>query len=286
MSHDRESHREEVSQEFQNILNRHGYGFQYSILKVREDLEKRHRSGWEFEASEFPVEVQGRGTRIDFILKCVHNPVYMIAECKRANPAFSNWCFARAPYVQREEPYKSIILERLQRNNDLIQASAIQQFVGGQEPYHIALEVKSRKPGDIRGGRPEAIEEAATQVCRGMNGMVELLARNPKLFQNDKHIGLLPVIFTTAEIWVSEVDLSTADLASGKVELTGTNFSKKDWILYQYHTSPGLKHSFSPPDCPSTLGALMEAEYIRTIPLVSPAGILDFLNWSLIIKPE
>ncbi len=63
---------EQVRASFQKALNQHGYGFQFSVLKIAENLAKRvdadERSRWNFLFSEVPVEVQGSGTRIDFIL--------------------------------------------------------------------------------------------------------------------------------------------------------------------------------------------------------------------------
>ena len=93
-----------VEKGFAEILNRHGYGFQYAVLKQAHILADSRDSSWRFIASEFPVRVQGFDTRIDFILKRATDNIFdqhffLIAECKRANPAYSNWCFARAPYI-------------------------------------------------------------------------------------------------------------------------------------------------------------------------------------------
>jgi hypothetical protein len=92
---------EQFTQSFAKVLNRHGYGFQFSVLKKADELRKQGRSMWRLEACEFPVEVQGAGTRVDFVLErgdhgSRRRPLYMLAECKRANPALSNWCFVRA----------------------------------------------------------------------------------------------------------------------------------------------------------------------------------------------
>ncbi len=89
---------------------------------------------------------------------------------------------------------------------------------------------------------------------------------------------LLPVIFTTANLWGSDVDLSKAELESGKSDLTGSRFEKLPWLWYHYHLSPGLKHSSSPDWRHTDLGELMESEYIRSIAIVSPSGIESFLK--------
>src|ERR1700745_4338287 len=113
---------EQVRNSFEKALNRHGYGFQFSVLEIAENLAKKvdedERSRWNFLFSEVPVEVQGAGTRIDFILSSSRTGpsstfFYLICECKRANPALSNWCFIRAPRVRRNQAggINSLLLE-------------------------------------------------------------------------------------------------------------------------------------------------------------------------------
>ncbi len=270
---------EQVQKGFEQTLNRHGYGFQYSVVQQAEELFDRHKSGWRFEATEFPVGIQGRDTRIDILFRHRATPIYLLAECKRANPALSNWCFAPSPHVHGGSFYKSGVFERVQLNENNVYAFAKTTFTG-LESYHVALEVKSNDKGDTSGARREAIEDAATQVLRGLNGMVEFLVRHPQFFEGEQRVVLLPVIFTTAHLWTSNIDLGEANRATGNIDLSKADFRSEKWLLYQYHTGPGLKHSYSPSDQLGTISAFMEREYIRTIPIVSPSGIADFLGWA------
>src|SRR5690242_5382051 len=96
----------ELTASFRKSLNSNGFGFQYSVLRLVEQLGDEGKSAWGLVASEFPVESRGNNTHIDFILKrMMYEPgncaTFIIGECKRANPALSNWCFAKAPYVRR-----------------------------------------------------------------------------------------------------------------------------------------------------------------------------------------
>jgi hypothetical protein len=138
------------------------------------------------------------------------------------------------------------------------------------------LEETGDQPGPGRG----AIEEAAAQVLRGVNGMVNCLAFNPKLLGDQRRSDLLPVIFTTARIWTSDVDLSSANLTKGQIDMTGKPLTERPWVFFQYHLSPGLKHTSSPSERADALGDLMEHEYVRTVAVVSAAGIEKFLMWS------
>ena len=92
-------------------------------------------------------------------------------------------------------------------------------------------------------------------------------------------ICLLPVLFTTATIHVTHCDLSSADLATGNVQrLEPKELSEEPFILYEYNASPDLKH-----DAPITGSSVephkaLEIEYTRTIAIVSPSGIDQFLS--------
>jgi hypothetical protein len=281
---------EQLKLSFGKVLNQHGYGFQYSVIKKAWEL-CGGGSQWLFEASEFPVTVQGGGTRIDFILARARDfrakgLLYLLAECKRANPALSNWCFARSPFVHEGRihsiaGYEPIILERAELNEKGAVRSSAKMVSKLENAYHLARDIKSGQKGDESGAKTneQAIEEAASQVCRGLNGMVEFFVKNPQLLK-DNTVSLLPAIFTTARIWVSDVDLSSAAVETGKVDLKDTKFQERPWIALQYHLSPGIKHTASPTENPASLHDFMDSEYVRTIPIVSPAGIEPFLKWS------
>src|SRR5205814_850189 len=119
------------------------------------------------------------------------------------------------------------------------------------------------------------IEEAATQVMRGLNGYIEMLSHNPQLIsdpsgQQDFIVRFLPVIFTTASLWMSSSDLATAELANGEIDLSKEKFEQVPWLWYQYNVSPGLKHDREPVEKKKKVEDLMQDEYIRSIAIVGP----------------
>src|SRR4051794_20959958 len=92
---------QERRQKFAAAVNRQGYAFQNAVIKRCEELHDAKKSRWVFEAAEFPVEVNGNGTRIDFILWTHNTNYWLLAECKRVNPSMAEWFFAKTPYVRR-----------------------------------------------------------------------------------------------------------------------------------------------------------------------------------------
>lgn len=275
----------QVADLFAKQLNSHGYGFQHRVIREAESLQQRGKSPWYFEAAEVPVSVGDDHTRIDIVFKRQSGPpFYLLAECKRANPALSNWCFARAPYVHRRRAeIEPIILERLDKPEKWepveYKSAAFPRSIM-HEAVHIALDVATQQPGGTHDSGRGAIEKAATQIMRGLNGMVNLLPQHPEFFAKRHAIAFLPVIFTTAKLWVSDVDLGKSDLLTGKVDITRAGFRNVPWLSYQYHLSPGVKHSFWQGNGPSDFPALLDLDFIRTIPIVSASGIATFLGWT------
>jgi hypothetical protein len=266
----------------QKVLDRHGYGFHYRVLKYADELFRNNRSIWLFEAAEFPVEVKGNGTRIDLILRRGSTDrgqhFYLVGECKRANPALSDWCFVRAPYTRRNPRQGALLAEEVRYDvagNTV--STGVARFWDSREVYHIGVELRSGNQGDPSGSGRGAIEEAVTQLCRGLSGWVEFLATHRRLIPPNGSVITIPVIFTTARIWASDVDLGAADLHSGKFDHGAVNAIQTPWIWYQYHFSPGIKHSIPVANDPEDIGELFDLLYARTIAVVSSSGIENFL---------
>jgi hypothetical protein len=267
---------------FGKVLNSHGYGFQYSILKRNDDLLYRGGSRWTIVDDEIPVKVQDGETKIDFVLSLGSNiPIYMIAECKKVNPALSNWCFIKAPNaIRNRSKYEPLLLECIQQNDSGLLFSSSHQGVSQDNHYHIPIELRSNENGEAHDSGHGAIENATAQVCRGLNGYVEFLAKNRQIISGKKKTMLLPVIFTTAKVWVSDIDLSLTNLDNGKVDVNQIKLEKRSWVFYQYKQSPGIKHVQEPSEHSEDIKKLLELEYIRTIAIVTASGTEEFLRWS------
>ena len=267
-----------IARAFKKVLNMHGYGFQYSVLKKAEELFNERKSPWAIPIPEFPVEIQGYGTRIDFILRHKSRPIFMIAECKRTNPALSNWCFAKASYITDVQLASCVFIEAIKIDKSGLAQVTTDILSSSKNIYHVALEVKSNKEGDIGGSGRGAIEEAATQICRGLNGMIDFLSKHVNIFYKDNVAGILPVIFTTARLWTSNVDLGSVDIEHGKFDISSLEVQEKSWLFYHYTQSPGLKHSHHSVSASTDLSDTLYNEYVRTIAIVSASGINDFMS--------
>lgn len=283
---------DETKSQLNKLLNQHGYPFQYSVLKRAKELVDNGKSMWLFEAAEFPAEVQGVGTRIDFMLNLKGTRIFLLAECKRVDPKFGKWCFVKAPYVRRNRTAEYCFVDHVEFNEHdrqnpcQVTGEQLPGIIPGDKAYHIGLVLKS---GNVTGesGKQErdAIEKAATQVCRGVNGLIELLSKRHELVNTvkrnnliDAGVTLVPVIFTTTRIYTCGCDLSSATLEDGKLDLSNEEVLEKDWIFYQYHISPGIKHSRRFGQHPAKFAEVLDYDYVRTIPIVAANGIDSFLT--------
>ncbi|MEZ4607771.1 MAG: hypothetical protein R2865_13500 [Deinococcales bacterium] len=101
------------------------------------------------------------------------------------------------------------------------------------------------------------------------------------MFGSKTPVILIPVIFTTANLWVSDADLTKADIETGNLDFSKYqhSFERVDWVYYQYQLSPGIKHTVSSSNTKvNSLDEILIQDYLRTVVIVGPGGIDKFLE--------
>jgi hypothetical protein len=270
----------EVTSAFEKALTIHGYGLQNFLLKEANRLYNDKRSRWVPRTPEFPIQVQGFDSRIDLILKHMTRPLYMVCECKRANPARSNWCFARSPRPRAlpNEPYESGI--EVLVNNEGGCRTALERLGNSDRKFQIAIDVRSKEIGDTFGEGKGAIESAATQVCRGLNGLIEFFhsRRREGFLGVGEAVGFVPAIITSARIYATEAEAMMVDSSAAEVAKLDPPLTLREWLWYEYPQSPGIKHSVPNPHKKTDLHDIAQQEFIRDIGIVNSAHIAEFLG--------
>jgi len=106
---------------------------------------------------------------------------------------------------------------------------------------------------------------------------------------------LIPLIITTARIFTTDADLSQSSLAEGTLSSALPPMKEEPWVFYQYHRSPGVRHSSPIPEdggvlaqrllaqqpfslAGHSLAELLDREYVRTIPVVNAKSFRVFLE--------
>lgn len=265
-------------------LNRGGYGFHYAILRRLDALREQRRSMWRLDANEFPVRVQGVDTRVDFVLANEPGDIRLVVECKRVNPRLGRWCFAKSVYAAPYSVASGLRVERVRywEHYGEIRAEVCDFGSSDGREYNLAVELKTNAPEDEQdphGVGRGTIETAVTQALRGVNGLVESLHAYHQTLQGQA-AALIPVVVTSAELWTTDVDLSNADLLSGRVEIVESSLHRRDWLVLQYHQSLSLRHE-SPRrrSSASSLESVLASDYFRSVVVTSPSGLEACLNW-------
>jgi hypothetical protein len=272
-------------QAFHELVDRHGYGLQHALIREAKRLHAEGKSPWEFEASEFPVELRSNGTRIDFILHRRQGSFLMLSECKRVNPAFGDWCFLSVRGVRRGREDEPQIFEHVLykppefREGVLHDTRAVGIRLGLLErAYHLGFDVKGAASGDPspKGARGEAVEEALGQVRHPFDRRQRPRRDVPSPQVRGRQIGV-----TGPQVGRSEDDRhqSKATSLANDVRVRVQVFHHPtDLPAYQYHMSPGLMHDVPPPyRQPFELGPLLDAESVRTVYIVSSRAFESFL---------
>ena len=275
---------EPTEADVRKVLSAHGYAFQYAVLRRAEELASQALSMWIFEAAEFPVDGLQNTTHVDFILRAARRSVYLVAECKRADPAWANWCFVKAPYTRRNAYEAELVFQEVTYRPANLVASRHHTKSATLASCHLGFELRTSSQEEGTSGGGSAIRDATSQVLRGVNGLVDQLFPGPATrVQTEGTTFFLPVIFTTAALWVAEGDLSAADLATGRLPEGWGALKNVPWLWFSHNQSPALRHQLPSPVAPGhlELPQALHAEYTRSIAVVGRDGIDTFLRADL-----
>jgi hypothetical protein len=276
---------QQISASLRKVLNSHGHGFHYAVVRRAEELLTSQQSTWVFEGVEFPVTTGGYVTHVDFILRSRSGRTLMIAECKRADPSKALWCFAKAPYTWRNANPGELAFDELEVHANKQMVRRAHFAYAQQTAFQLGFELRTGQPGDGL-GQSRAISEAITQVLRGKTGSINHLCESVRTadhgslrIESSKRIRFIPVIFTTAQIWVTDVDLRGADLSTGDLA-NEVQAQAADWIWFTHNQTSNLRPEFYWQQERSALDGFsydLRREFARSIAIVSPSGLDDFL---------
>jgi hypothetical protein len=275
-------------------VNRHGYGLQYALIRAVDSLFDPARGGWRSGPPEFPVEFRNKETKIDAILE-YHPRVHpfpkllMAVECKRVNPALGSWCFFRSARIPEEiefhDKFTVHVLEDLGQRNMGFGLPINLKNLGTRKAFHLGLPIKGPKSGDNSSGSDrDSLENACYQAIQGANGLIEQFRKENPLRERSPLIGVVPVIFTTADLITYEIDLGTANLSDGELDFAGAEAERPGWLTLHYPASKSLEPTGEIlAGRGNEIRGLWDFQYrnhIRTIAIVSPSGLREFLEAS------
>jgi len=271
-----------------NSLSEHGFLFQEECAEVLKRNVGKTR--WRVHTTEYPVSIKDRDSRVDIILRDESRldlQIYAIVECKRLNPTRGYWLFGnplgtfsqpllislRAEYSERSGNY-SIHYAQLKLPFDDIATYLIDNWW---------LEISKKGSKEKHSSSPNPIEDAFTQVCIGVSGIAEELELQCKKNPQEISTLFIPIVITTAPLYVATYDLKDVDLASGDIKRDKIYFGprglkpeKMEWLLVDY----GASRTISPEHLDEHIERISPAEleeyHKRSIFVVNSEHIVEF----------
>ena len=187
------------------------------------------------------------------------------------------------PYTSRESIETELVFQEVVYQAETLVAAQPRTKHASIENTHLGFELRTGEKGEGSGGRG-AINDATAQVLRGSNGLVDHLFPGPRAYRGDRrNVVFVPVIFTTARLWVAKGDLNAADLRTGRLSDDWGELIGVPWLWYTANQSPALRHKLpSASQGQLSLSETLHAECSRTIAIVGSDGIDTFLSAELI----
>jgi hypothetical protein len=222
-------------------LGKHGYGFQYAVIR---EIRRLYRPGaaWQVDGTEFPVQVRGVSTHVDLTARSKHG--LLVCECKRVDPALGIWCFGRSVLATSYDREGQVIIHETLSFGDPEHDFVVDRRdprVLSDAQYHVALEIKTNEKGESQGTNRGALEDAITQALKGVSGVTNAIAEQRRLMGSADRLTIIPVIITTARLVTCETDLSTADLATGRLP-ERVEITERPWLWFRRASTPALRH--------------------------------------------
>lgn len=270
----------DISAQMQRVLDRHGHSFHYSVLKEIENLNRAGKSNWYLIGAELPVTVKNQIMHVDFVLKHDKVPIYIIGECKRADPAKANWSFVPAPFTLKRSLHPYTYFDCIYKEANKYLRHACKASVHGLEnnkPMHIGFELKTGQTGDGTGVEKSPINSAVTQALRGSSGYInQLFGFKEQHAAAIKSHSFVPAVFTTAKIWTADADISAASLTDGYLPKDTIESEQKNWLWFNHNRSRELMNSLTVRGDESAEDDLAK-EFTRSVAIVGSSGIESFL---------
>ena len=264
---------EHVRRLFSNL----GHAFQHAVLSRCDGLPTAglEKGSWAVRARDFPVELKGTDVHIDGVLEW-QSPqrstwLFAIVECKRVDPECSDWCFARS--TPRDS--HAVMDLYFRRVESMVEGHAC--WVN--EPVGLVVQVGlERRAAERQGqGRRHALNDAVAQALRGAGGFA---SRLPELIEIGAFARIVPVIITTARLYVWRHPLNVADLSDG--ELPEGTLAETDWLWYESNVRRSLLpdvYRELPAAGPDRIGNLVLHQHRRLVMITTPQGLHAALSF-------
>lgn len=285
----------ELSELLFNALNEQGYLFQEACEQALKDIERR--TGWEVRAYEYPVSLWGQDTKVDIVLHAKRQSLpelYALVECKRADPSYIYWLFGAPGLPYRDALCSTLGFKSLSPISSAqpLQVKPLLEQLRFEFSTYVARSWQEvKQDSHKRVSTPQNIENAFGQVLKGVGGFAQ-----EQLHQRCKeHVSIetffIPVVVTTASLYVAYYETKDVDLSTGKVSKDKVLFGPQGqpaeedpWVIVDY----GVGENVAPEPIPESYHGVDPAELqkhkTRSIFVVNSKSLVDFFSRLQIVQ--
>jgi hypothetical protein len=271
-----------------NALNEQGYLFQEACKYALEKYEQE--TGWEVKAYEYPVSLAGEDTKVDIVLQAKRQSppeLYALVECKRADPSYIYWVFGAPGLPFGDASCSTLGLEcretgsdRPYKTNRLLTRLHFELLTHAAESW---LEVKRNSAK--RASTPQNIENAFGQVLQGIAGFAYEQSNQRHKSRNLFQTFFIPVVVTTASLYVAYYETKDIDLATGKISKDKVLFGPQNlpaeeypWVLVDYGVGENVAPQPIPKEYHGVDPSELQKHKIRSIFVVNSESLVNFFS--------
>lgn len=258
-------------------LEEHGHLFQQRCLA---EIEHACSTYLHLESEEYPVSIGEEHTVIDFIFRTVSDiQLYLVFECKRAHPTYSNWLFP-VPSSVADTPTK-VLLTSI---NDKGYFVTFEHELLLHKPKHFAsvgVEFSNQAPTHKRSSRAGTIYGACQQAVTGVGGLALEQRQRMQTFEKYYRQYYFPIVVTTANLFMTRYRLWEVDLTNGSVPLDKATTQQVDWVILDFPVREPFQ--VTRPEESSFRASGPSEKYrrmfkVKSVAIVKGDGIVRFLN--------
>jgi len=247
-----------------HALNIHGVFFERGCVNLVGNASK-----WRVISTNYPVEfpppngpLRGKESSLDIWARREDKThvVDAFIECKKANPEFVNWIFFLRTASTHPSQLGMVRIDNVQSEGTNAAWSTSTTIVNMTPDSAVAVANDAR---EVRGNYAEkykngnrnkktktsnaSIQEAAYQVALAARAVIH---EETRLLRKARHLAppwqrkyCVPVICTTAQLYIAKFDPSTVNTKSGEIDFDQVTIVPTTKLLFEYPLPKHLQHA-------------------------------------------
>jgi len=250
------------TEDLTKLVNAAGFGLQLALENAVDESSQQHN--FEIEAREQPWRREGLAGFIDLVLG--RSNLRLICECKRSRDA--DWVFLR------EEDRQNVDRVRL-----LWQKHDSGDLLGGWHDFHLTTTFHESAFCVVRGHGENDVPMLERIANKLILSVEALAAEESQLLDDDDDIRVyVPIIVTTANLWVCRYAPQKIDLKTGLI--SDAAYERVDVLAFRKALTTNVEKRRSTDEMAYRAFRRLSLEQDRTVLVINAASFISaLLQW-------